>query len=320
MSHFTVMVINSKGENDVEEQLAPYHEFECTGVDDQYIEDIDQTAEVQEDFQDNKDDYESIRKFAEDYYGKKLVPFGQQPDLQDDHKYGYYTVDEKGNLLKVVDRTNPNSKWDWYKIGGRWAGFLQLKEGLTPKSAPNFSWGWDEKSKKEILENGLKADSAEKAQIDWEAMMAEGRQSAIERWDKVASVLGVDENGIINQPEFTWLQCRTEKFPDDIQKARDFYHDQPLIKKFNSMDMGFFASIDDYAMTREQKGNLGANNSISTYAVLLDGEWIAKGEMGWFGMSSESDEEARDWSKGFYEKFIEPLSDEALITIVDCHT
>jgi hypothetical protein len=29
MSHFSVMVI---GEN-VEEQLAPYHEFECTGVD-----------------------------------------------------------------------------------------------------------------------------------------------------------------------------------------------------------------------------------------------------------------------------------------------
>jgi hypothetical protein len=32
MSHFTVMVIG----NDVDEQLAPFHEFECTGQDDQY--------------------------------------------------------------------------------------------------------------------------------------------------------------------------------------------------------------------------------------------------------------------------------------------
>ena len=23
---------------------------------------------------------------------------------------------------------NPNSKWDWYSIGGRWGGFLPLKE------------------------------------------------------------------------------------------------------------------------------------------------------------------------------------------------
>ena len=23
---------------------------------------------------------------------------------------------------------NPNSKWDWYSIGGRWSGFLPLKE------------------------------------------------------------------------------------------------------------------------------------------------------------------------------------------------
>lgn len=35
MSHFTVLVI---GPN-YEEQLAPYHEFECTGCDDEYVQD-----------------------------------------------------------------------------------------------------------------------------------------------------------------------------------------------------------------------------------------------------------------------------------------
>ncbi len=39
MSHFTVLVI---GDNP-EEQLAPYHEFECTGLDDQYVMDLDET-------------------------------------------------------------------------------------------------------------------------------------------------------------------------------------------------------------------------------------------------------------------------------------
>ncbi len=39
MSHFSVLVIG----DDPETQLAPFHEFECTGVDDQYIHDIDIT-------------------------------------------------------------------------------------------------------------------------------------------------------------------------------------------------------------------------------------------------------------------------------------
>lgn len=46
MSHFSVMVI---GPN-IEQQLAPYHEFECTGTDDQYVQDIDETAEQLEAF------------------------------------------------------------------------------------------------------------------------------------------------------------------------------------------------------------------------------------------------------------------------------
>lgn len=36
-----------------------------------------------------------------------------------------YKIDDKGNLLTTY---NPNSKWDWYSIGGRWSGFLPLKE------------------------------------------------------------------------------------------------------------------------------------------------------------------------------------------------
>jgi hypothetical protein len=46
MSHFVVLVI---GDN-VEQQLAPYHEFECTGRDDQYVVDIDITEEVRNEY------------------------------------------------------------------------------------------------------------------------------------------------------------------------------------------------------------------------------------------------------------------------------
>ena len=35
MSHFTVLVI---GEN-IDQQLAPFHEFECTGTNDEFVKD-----------------------------------------------------------------------------------------------------------------------------------------------------------------------------------------------------------------------------------------------------------------------------------------
>lgn len=47
MSHFTVLVI---GDNP-EEQLAPFHEFECTGLDDQYVIDMDETQEYREQYE-----------------------------------------------------------------------------------------------------------------------------------------------------------------------------------------------------------------------------------------------------------------------------
>ena len=36
-----------------------------------------------------------------------------------------YEVDEDENLLSTY---NPDSRWDWYSIGGRWNGFLHYKD------------------------------------------------------------------------------------------------------------------------------------------------------------------------------------------------
>lgn len=56
-----------------------------------------------------------------------------------------------------------------------------------------------------------------------------------------------------------------------------------------------------------------------TYAILTpDGEWHAPGDMGWFGMSDESNEAAKEWDADYYE-FIMSQNSEHYITIVDCH-
>lgn len=49
-------------------------------------------------------------------------------DAWEEAKNWGYEIDENENLLSTY---NPNSKWDWYSIGGRWNGFLHYK-GAEP--------------------------------------------------------------------------------------------------------------------------------------------------------------------------------------------
>ena len=50
MSHFNMLVITPEEPNDevLGKILQPWHEFECTGIDDEYVVDVDKTAEALE--------------------------------------------------------------------------------------------------------------------------------------------------------------------------------------------------------------------------------------------------------------------------------
>ena len=62
------------------------------------------------------------------------------------------------------------------------------------------------------------------------------------------------------------------------------------------------------------------NSSFTTYAVLTpDGEWHAPGEIGWFGCSSETSDEMRDWDLNYKKRFIDESDPDWIMTIVDCH-
>jgi hypothetical protein len=205
VSHFTVLVIG----DDVEESLAPYHEFECTGRDDGFVKDIDITERCRKEFTEATEtvyvapdgtasrSYEdqfyrdpteeeakehgrmmgsgcgggiswtskdwgdgrgyrakvhflpdgyrqeerktsertTFAKWVADYHGHKTVLHGEQPDLKEAHKYGYALLGADDTVTQVIDRTNPNKRWDWYQIGGRWSGMLQLKNGYRDDQA-----------------------------------------------------------------------------------------------------------------------------------------------------------------------------------------
>ncbi|ELP2194011.1 hypothetical protein VZ50_003714 [Salmonella enterica subsp. enterica serovar Champaign] len=126
MSHFTVLVIG----NNPEQSLAPYHEFECTCTDDQYVQEIDITSEILADIKERGSVEEVvIYNFGDD----SIVSDESELDLEGQHTFGYAIVRD-GELIKAVRRTNPNAKWDWYQLGGRWDGFFLHKSGIRTNS------------------------------------------------------------------------------------------------------------------------------------------------------------------------------------------
>lgn len=111
MSHFVVGVIMKK-EQSLEDLLAPYQENNGNG-NNKFVEFLDRTEEVLEEYENRKDEYKNhnIEDFVDDWFGYEKY----------NGKYGYWE--------------NPNAKWDWYQIGGRWNDSIKLKDGKVCNNA-----------------------------------------------------------------------------------------------------------------------------------------------------------------------------------------
>ena len=147
---------------------------------------------------------------------------------------------------------NPNAKWDWFEVGGRWKKSLKAKDGTY-------------RSHGVLKDMDLSPDE-------------EAARKALLMWDQVVNKVdhGLEE----------WV-LDTEKYFKETYGNAEFY--------------------------------AKSESEFRTYAVITpDGKWHAKGEMGWFGLSSEEADEAHEWIEQYREKFILPYIDRHVF-IVDCH-
>jgi len=194
--------------------------------------------------------------------------------------------------------------------------------------APNVSWGW---SKEAIEEIKGKADQARNGDIDWCSMRKKAMYAAEATYDVLEeATAGLDPSTEKTYRDiFVGLEDEIEDIKERREEARKRYAAQPwcaAVMALGEKDTRFTCFFDDaldafcvHTGGRDQYIEKCMDGAISTYAVLVDGVWNAPGDMGWWGMSSENDKEREEFRSGFYGRFIEPLSDEALITIVDCH-
>jgi len=213
----------------------------------------------------------------------------------DEGKWGYYC--------------NPNAKWDWWEIGGRWSGYFKVKEGVPSYrytlGKPGVMGSCRDRGEK-------RADQIHKGDIDLKGMRKEAEEKANELYDvfeQTVSGLPVSES---------WESVRTRM--ETIDEAREFYHNQPMIKAMTKVDKLTWYKPEDFFVSNGGRKRFVENafcRVITPFAILKDGKWYEKGKMGWWGVVH--DEKLQyDWSAKFMELF-EELPDDTLITMVDCH-
>lgn len=218
----------------------------------------------------------------------------------------------------TMSTRNPEGLWDYWRIGGRWGkGYFLLKEAGVGTVRAADSWDSPSEAKP-----GIRADGAPKRLIDFEGMREQADVAAMKRWNLWETFAAQWP------PARGWSHFRDLASAGQItwDEARAQYGQQPVIAAQRAdrgeigEAFGWDCPIDEFATTKEEYGIRARRAAVPGYAlVTLDGEWVAPGRMGWFGMSSDGPGEQDGYQIGVNEYIDSKLADDDLLVVLDCH-
>lgn len=279
MSHYTVAVITDKL-NKIGEMLAPYSEnMEVEPYVDETKEAIINSAkERKERVLQRKEKGEELDKYDIEYLNANTDEELYKLQIYEDESYN-----KNGNHLTTY---NPNSKWDWYEIGGRWNKILLVKEEVKDIEEGTPSWGNLDSINKKAPEGFKWVTGAKIKDIEFEKAIEFNNtyNKSIRFWE-----LYVEGQEPQNEEEKEMIKWEIYK--------KEYY-------------------IERY----ETKENYAKINSIFTTWALLDEKgWHEKGEMGWFAMANDTKDSELLFIEKFTETIQKPENQDKYLVIVDCH-
>ena len=404
MSHFSVLVIGE----DHEKQLAPYHEFECTNINDEHVAEIDKTDELREEWRsgttrrlrdpagglhcpygdnlyrpatvgeaalirekgtnsglsfdrNHRGGFEvyRVREFPEGwvevelprpevetfleylegdygYEGRILRP-GERPRIGPveiprgaehrelyPHRFGWVELGAAGEVVRVIDRTNENKRWDWWVVGGRWGCKLKLKPGAkgVVRQKKGGLFGADD-----LEPTPGYADQALKGDVDWDGMRWDGEVKARAFWKRTREITGGLGWETFEDAKLRFVTARDpetgEATGHDYDKAREFFWTQPAVELLTAHDKEknthtyTFGFDHGLALDEEEYVRRGRDAACSFFAFLKDGRWEERGSMGWFASVSGGVSEGQ-WHARINAE-IDALPDDVMVCVVDCH-
>lgn len=330
MSHYTVLVAASD-KDDLEKKMMPYHEYECTGFD-EFTEEV--VLHKKEDFRvDALNILVQAREIkaeeAERIMGVEIGDIAAAREIVAVKEETYLEWFLNGRYTDIfgewdggslseggdwVRKTNPNAKWDWWVVGGRWSGFLPLKP-LDEEPDRIAESGVGTPGTFGVLRRGDEfVDFARKDAIDWERIYQERVDEILDDWKTVDWLLewaGLE----MNAEEWITLSVERQKeIKEDIVGILDGLAggvEEDIIAKWYTFS--FFAPNFP---TREAASAHKNGGPISYAFIDEDGHWFQSGQMGWFGLDSDRRpmEYADEW-----REFLARIPGDQMLYLVDCH-
>jgi hypothetical protein len=219
--------------------------------------------------------FASLEEFAKEWHGAERD--------EKHNRYGHYS--------------NPNAKWDWYVIGGRWTGFYPFKA-----SAEEFGSAlafrdelWSRRGESGTggnKPNEGKVDIVRVSDIDFDKVATEHRERFEKFCTEYVQLLAGHKFPSFEGPRSRALDVgliRVERGP----------YPSPVGDEIVMSWADAYGSTDDRAawhdvalpLTEERKRQIwNAFNPLKTFAALDADGWHEPGEMGWFGCSSDTPE------------------------------
>ena len=210
-------------------------------------------------------DYPTMNLTDEEIWQEARKTYGME-NSDDENIYGYY---------------NPNARWDWWSIGGRWRYRLKvLKNAEHIKDQDMFF----EEPKKQRGKYRW-CDGAKIKDIRWADMnrpTADQLKDMGRFWDVIVEGAPKEEG-----EDFGW------------HHKPEYYRDMYGTKENYIMKECMFYTHDLLD---------GINN-----------EWHTMGDMGWFGYDESTRESFEDYIQDFYEIIQRPEYQDYWFIMVDCH-
>lgn len=340
MTHFPVLIITA--EEPTEEVLAkvlqPFHEYECTGEDDEYVIDVDKTEEVEADWLKpaaaiRLADGKITERYLDEYYtgdpkpgdisDRKtfVLPEGAEEISIPQHELSAVLGESKEDWAKNYHgyafrdgkfwrHTNPNAKWDWWVLGGRWKGMLQIKDRLDDHKIGK-SGLMDSKHS----ETGV--DSARWGNLDLEAMATVHREKRRSWFAKCMSNAGVTK-------EVMEHACQTDKIAhakwmelSEPKPRGDAYHAWCRANGFADLAAAMYRNFEIPDFEGSYDDWIATAPALALYYVIKDGKWYSYDTAGWWGMSLDP-KDKKEWDKEF-AALIADIDPQHFVSIVDCY-
>jgi hypothetical protein len=252
-----------------------------------------------------------------------------------DEDEGRY-MDEHGNYGYIH---NPQAKWDWYQIGGRWTGLLKLQKGVFNADLIGEGSTRAVLANAEVTDIGKQIKEGKPVSFLAEYDLKKKVESELHATPKDPEAPGSGSAGCMT-PINDDSTCADYALTKDVDweailkgqedQLRHKYQEFHRIEKIKDPEEKKKATWDSKAdlfmlhkddvrhlktLTEDEYVQRTGPKALTWGFVDQEGRWVEQAEMGWWGFHGDVDD---NFDKAFW-KFVESLDPMQKVYIVDCH-